>query len=124
MLFLYSKTGLIAYAKAMTLMTTCEMLNINKYQYIQWAFDCGKKEMHETMFLKQNRGNAKNNCYFPNIQKDENGIVIDLFDKKYDCPFDLVKWERYTPYKYKEQLVAECNVVRQNKNKSEPLNSS
>ena len=113
MLFLYSEGGFEAYGKAMTLMGICDMLGINKYRYIQWAFDCAKKELFEIMYNTPNRGSAKSNCYIPNVQKDENGNTINFYDKEYQCIFDTINWSQFNPYAYNKRLNEELEILMQ-----------
>jgi len=103
-LHFYSNDGYQGDADLMTIIRTCELLELDPYLFIQWAFYCAKLRLEEYRLTHGDGVSAKQLCYLPTpqyIKTDFGKIKIPMYgDKRYECVYDKIDWTGIDPWTY------------------------
>src|SRR5574344_48462 len=97
--FLVSADAYRGYADIMTIFATCRQLEIDPYEYMQFAVQNMKFRLEEYRVKRKSGSNAQI-CKKPGTQKDEQGKRISMYDENYECAFDMVDCEGLDPWNY------------------------
>src|SRR5574344_670632 len=97
--FQLRNVGYRGYADIMTIFATCRQLEIDPYEYMQFAVQNMKFRLEEYRVKRKSGSNAQI-CKKPGTQKDEQGKRISMYDENYECAFDMVDCEGLDPWNY------------------------